>query len=102
MDGLASGVRRKGAPIILAEFRTIYQGIIIGNCGYTEAAAEERIAEGSADLIAFGRPFITNADLPERFKHNWPLNPAEDKSLWYAPGARGYTDYAPFELPSSV
>ena len=102
MDGLAFGFHEKGEPMTLAEFRPIYQGIIIGNCGYTKEAAEERIAEGNADLIAFGRPFITNPDLPERFKNNCPLNPAEDMSLWYTPGAQGYTDYAPFKSYSSV
>ncbi|MEE8343259.1 MAG: alkene reductase [Gammaproteobacteria bacterium] len=102
MDGLAFGFHEKGEPMALAEFRPIYRGIIIGNCGYTKEAAEERIAEGNADLIAFARPFITNPDLPERFKNNWPLNPAEDMSLWYTAGAQGYTDYAPFKSSSSV
>ena len=102
MDGLAFGFHEKGPPMTLAEFRPVYRGIIIGNCGYTRDAAEERIAEGHADLIAFGRPFITNPDLPERFRNDWPLNPAEDMSLWYTPGAEGYTDYAPFQPPSAA
>ena len=101
MDGLAFGFHEKGAPMTLAEFRPIFKGAILGNCGYTKEAAEERIAEGSADMIAFGRPFITNPDLPERFKHNWSLNPAEDMSLWYTPGPEGYTDYTPFESGTS-
>ena len=79
----------------LAEFRPVYRGAIMANCGYTREAAEERLGEGHTDLVAFGRPFITNPDLPERFRHDWPLNPAEDMSLWYTPGAAGYTDYAP-------
>lgn len=97
MDGLAFGFHEKGTPMSLAEFRPIYQGAIIANCGYTKETAEQRIAEGNADLIAFGRPFITNPDLPERLKNNWPLNPAEDMSLWYTSGSQGYTDYAPFK-----
>jgi N-ethylmaleimide reductase len=97
MDGLAFGFHEQGEPMTLAEFRPVYQGMIIGNCGYTRKAAEARIAEGNADMIAFGRPYITNPDLPERFRNDWPLNPAEDMSLWYTPGAAGYTDYAPFE-----
>jgi N-ethylmaleimide reductase len=101
MDGLAFGFHEKGKPMTLSEFRPIFQGIIVGNCGYTKETAEERIAEGNADIIAFGRPFITNPDLPERFKNNWPINPAEDMSLWYTPGAEGYTDYAPFN-PSAL
>ncbi|MCX5877290.1 MAG: alkene reductase [Deltaproteobacteria bacterium] len=97
MDGLAFGFHDKGEPMNLAEFRPIFQGKIIGNCGYTQELAEQRLAEGTADMIAFGRPFITNPDLPERFKNNWPLNPAEDMTLWYTPGAKGYTDYAPYK-----
>jgi N-ethylmaleimide reductase len=97
MDGLAFGFHEKGEPMAMAEFRPLFQGIIIGNCGYTKETAEERIAEGNADIIAFGRPYITNPDLPERFRNNWPLNSAEDMSRWYTPGPEGYTDYAPYK-----
>jgi N-ethylmaleimide reductase len=96
MDGLAFGFHEKGEPMTLAEFRPVYRGMIIGNCGYTKEAAEKIIGEGNADMIAFARPFIANPDLPERFRHNWPLNPYEDMSLWYTPGADGYTDYEPY------
>lgn len=95
MDGLAFGFHEKGEPMTLAEFRPLFEGVIIGNCGYTQETAEERVAEGNADIIAIGRPFITNPDLPERYRNNWPLNPAEDMSLWYTAGPEGYTDYAP-------
>jgi N-ethylmaleimide reductase len=95
MDGLAFGFHEKGEPMTLAEFRPLFNGVIIGNCGYTKETAEERVAEGNADIIAIGRPFITNPDLPERYRNNWPLNPAEDMSLWYTPGSEGYADYAP-------
>jgi N-ethylmaleimide reductase len=96
MDGLAFGFHKQGEPMSLAEFRAEYDGIIMGNCGYTKETAEERLAAGHADLAAFGRPFITNPDLPERLKNNWPLHPADDMSLWYTPGAEGYTDYKPY------
>lgn len=97
MDGLAFGFHEKGEPMTLSEFRPLYDGIIIGNCGYTKEDAEKRIAEGNADMIAFGRPFITNPDLPERFRNNWPIEPAEDMSLWYTAGPEGYTDYQPYK-----
>lgn len=97
MDGLAFGFHEKGVPMSLAEFRPVFQGVIIGNCGYTKDEAEQRLAEGHADVIAIGRPFITNPDLVERYKNNWPLNPAEDMSLWYTPGPEGYTDYEPYQ-----
>jgi N-ethylmaleimide reductase len=47
-------------------------------------------------LTAFGRPFISNPDLPERLQKGWPLNPFDDMSLWYTPGPEGYTDYASY------
>jgi N-ethylmaleimide reductase len=98
MDGLAFGFHQKGEPMTLAEFKPVYKGAIIGNCGYDQESAAKRLAEGTADIISFGRPFITNPDLPDRFKNGWPLNPAEDMSLWYTPGPEGYTDYELYRL----
>lgn len=96
MDGLAFGFHEKGDPMTLSDFRKIYKGVIVGNCGYTKESAQERVASGDADLVAFGRPYITNPDLPERLKNDWPLNPSEDMSLWYTPEPEGYTDYQPY------
>nr|WP_319492782.1 alkene reductase [uncultured Desulfobacter sp.] len=97
MDGLAFGFHEKGDPMTLSDFRKIYKGIIIGNCGYTKESAQDRIVNGDADLAAFGRPYITNPDLPERLKNDWPLTPSEDMSLWYTPGPKGYTDYQAYQ-----
>ncbi len=57
--------------------------------GFTKETAEARLAEGNADMIAIGRPFITNPDLPERLRNDWPLNPCDDMSFWYCPGEKG-------------
>lgn len=96
MDGLAFGFHNLGAPITLHEFRAVYPGAIMGNCGYTRSAAEEVIAAGDADLIAFGRPFISNPDLVERFRNDWPLAGDAPVTVWSAPGPEGYTDYPPY------
>jgi N-ethylmaleimide reductase len=96
MDGLAFGFHEKGKPMTLAEFRENYKGAIVGNCGYTKQSAEERLAAGQVDIAAFGRPFISNPDLVERLQNGWPLAPSDDMSLWYTPGAEGYTDYTPY------
>ena len=95
MDGLAFGFHNLGEPMTLAEFRKVFHGPLIGNCGYTQEAAEKAICQGHADLIAFGRPFISNPDLVERFKNGWPLAELAPMSDWYLPtGAKGYTDYS--------
>lgn len=95
MDGLGFGFHKLGEPMTLAEFRKVFHGPLIGNCGYTQEAADKAIAEGHADLIAFGRPFISNPDLVERFKNGWPLAAEAPMSDWYFPtGEKGYTDYS--------
>ena len=94
MDGLAFGFHQLGEPMTLAEFRRVFSGPLMGNCGYTFAAAEEAIAAGVADLIAFGRPYISNPDLVARLRHGWPLAEPAAMAAWYAPtGAAGYTDF---------
>ncbi len=94
MDGLAFGFHELGPPMTLEEFRNVFHDPLMGNCGYTREAAEKAIAHGHADLIAFGRPFISNPDLVKRFANRWPLNPEADMSTWYSPtGADGYTDF---------
>lgn len=93
MDGLAFGFHEQGEPMTLADFRPRFDQLIMANCGYTQDSAEAAISDGLADLVAFGRPFISNPDLPARFQNDWPLTPADDTSEWYTSGASGYTDY---------
>lgn len=78
-------------------FRSIFKGTIISAGGYNRELAEETIAAGNADLIAFGRFYIANPDLAERFALNAPLNPY-DRSTFYGGDEKGYTDYPTLEL----
>jgi len=93
VDGLAFGFHEQGKPMTLAEFRAVFAGPLMGNCGYTQETAEAAIASGQADLIAFGRPYLSNPDLVERFANGWELNPPADVKVWSAPDAKGYTDF---------
>lgn len=94
MDGLAFGFHKLGDPLTLKDFREVFQGPLMGNCGYDKETAEQAVTSRDADLIAFGRPYLTNPDLVERFANNWPLAPLSDMSTWYTPaGAEGYTDF---------
>jgi N-ethylmaleimide reductase len=75
----------------------VFHGPLVGNCGYTQETAETTIAEGHADLISFGRPFISNPDLVERFRNGWPLAEPAPMSGWFSPSAwKGYTDFPAF------
>jgi N-ethylmaleimide reductase len=93
VDGLAFGFHGLGRPMTLAEFRKVFHGPLIGNCGYTRETAEAAVSSGFTDMISFGRPFISNPDLVERFANGWPLNPPADQSVWYSFGPEGYIDF---------
>ena len=76
----------------LAVARAKYQGVLVGNMGYTAEEAEEAIAAGKLDAVAFGTAFLANPDLPARIQIKAPLN-VPDQSTFYTQGAKGYTDY---------
>jgi N-ethylmaleimide reductase len=98
MDGLGFGFHKLGEAMTLTDFRRVFSGPLIGNCGYTIAAAQQAIAEDRADMIAIGRPFISNPDLVERVRNDWPLAKMAPISDWYSPiGAKGYTDYPSYQ-----
>jgi N-ethylmaleimide reductase len=80
------------ATRMLDLLREEYRGTLILAGGFDQDAAEACLEQGKADLIAFGRKFIANPDLPERFRWRAPLN-ADDPSTYYGGGAKGYTDY---------
>ena len=79
-------------PVAAQELGQIFKGPIIAAGGFEPDTAETAVASGVASLIAFGRHFIANPDLPERLRLGLPLN-KYDRSTFYAFDARGYTDY---------
>jgi len=88
----ATGGPRDIAPFDYASLRKRFSGAYMANNGYDFELASKVLAEGAADLIAFGKPFISNPDLVERLKRGAPLN-EWDKATFYGGGAKGYTDY---------
>ncbi|MCM1984873.1 alkene reductase [Lyngbya confervoides] len=102
LDGLDFGFHDLGDPMTLAEIRALYKGTLMGNCGYDRQSADAAIASAEADLISFGRPYISNPDLVTRFVNQWPLNPTADPSLWYSFGTEGYTDFPIYQASSPV
>jgi len=84
------------APIMSTEFkqalRENFSGVLIYAGKYTVERAEKALSDGLADMIAFGRPFVANPDLPERIKNNIPWATHDANSL-FGGGAKGLTDY---------
>lgn len=89
-EGLRNG--GKPAPWVSDSFREIYKGNLILNGNYDQAAASAALADNAADAIAFGKAFIANPDLVERFRSRAPLNPPRPETF-YKGGEEGYTDY---------
>ncbi len=88
----ATGGPRDVAPFDYASLRKRFKQTYMANNGYDLALANTMLDSGAADLIAFGKPFISNPDLVERLKSGAPLN-EWDKNTFYGGGAKGYTDY---------
>lgn len=81
---------------IAKRYRPIYKGTLMINSNFDQDKGNKVIEEGDADMVAFGKPFISNPDLVERFAADAPL--AEyDTDTFYTPGEKGYTDYPKLE-----
>jgi N-ethylmaleimide reductase len=91
IEGVASGPTSL-ATVDTQQLRSLYPGRWIANNGYTFDLAERCVADGNADMIAFGRAFVANPDLVERLANGWPLA-AVDKDTVFTHGEVGYTDY---------
>ena len=88
----ATGGPRDVAPFDLDGLRRRFNGTYLANNGYDLQLASARVSDGKADLVAFGRPFISNPDLVERLKRGAALAALNPATL-YGGGAEGYTDY---------
>jgi 2,4-dienoyl-CoA reductase-like NADH-dependent reductase (Old Yellow Enzyme family) len=96
-DGMAdTAVPREFA----SAFRSAYQGTLVSAGGFTLEGAQAAVQSTSLDMVAFGRPFISNPDFVERMRNGWPLEEA-DRATFYGPhGAKGYTDYTRYMDPA--
>lgn len=92
IEGATGGDRNIAPDFDFQALRRGFNGAYITNNGYDRASAESALADGAADLIAFGRPFIANPDLVRRYAQDAPLNELDPTTL-YGGGAKGYTDY---------
>jgi N-ethylmaleimide reductase len=101
MDGLGFGYHGLCKAVTVADIRKVWSGPIIANVGLTKESAEGMVRSGAADLVCFGRLYISNPDLPERFANDWPLAPPASYETWWGPTAeKGYTDFPAYTPPT--
>lgn len=92
-------VDHKDVPSGAELFRPLWDGCLITAGNFTSESAEEMVAAGHADAIAFGRYFISNPDLPERIRTRAPFT-AYNRATFYGGDQKGYTDYPAIEQSS--
>jgi N-ethylmaleimide reductase len=85
-------LRHGAVPVPLAALRHEFTGQLIAANGFNQETGTQVLVDDLADAVAFGRLFIANPDLPDRFRLDSPLNPLDETTL-YGGGAKGYTDY---------
>ena len=89
---------RSDIPPVSPAMRKVFTGPIILNSDYDGEEAEAKLQAEEADAVSFGRPFISNPDLPHRIANKLELTP-DDRATWYTQGPEGYVDYPPAEEP---
>lgn len=85
------------APMMETHYplRSCFAGACIANNGHDLDRAKQAVANGDADLVSFGLPFLGNADLVRSYRQGLPLNTA-DPATFYGGDENGYTDYPAF------
>jgi len=98
--GLAFLFAREGRKddSIGPRLKEAFGGVMIANEGFTQTSAEQALADGVADAVAFGKDYIANPDLVARFAAHAPLN-KWNMATFYGPDAEGYTDYPALTTP---
>jgi N-ethylmaleimide reductase len=79
-------------PVAAGQIRPLFGGPVIAAGGFNAEGADAILTRGDTDLVAFGRHFLANPDLPERLRRNLPLN-TYDRNTFYYGGMKGYADY---------
>ena len=93
---VTGNVSDENPPVASGLLRPLFDGPVIAAGGFDAADADAILTRGDADLVAFGRHFLANPDLPERLRRNLPLNPY-DRDTFYYGGTKGYADYPAYD-----
>jgi N-ethylmaleimide reductase len=98
------GFHNKGRAVTLLDAKVHFKGTVVANVSYTRDKAEGALRTGAADLVAFGRPYMANPDLAERFQNDWPIVDEAPREFWFnhEKGAEGYTTYPAYNPEGSA
>ncbi|GAB9476469.1 12-oxophytodienoate reductase [Globisporangium polare] len=105
LDGEGFGYQKKSRLLTTFDAKKAFKGTVLANNSYvTRDLAEGVMRSGAADFVSFGRIYISNPDLAERFKNDWPLAPQPPYEHYWDPamGAVGYIDYPAYTPPMNL
>ncbi|GAB9477179.1 Retroelement pol polyprotein [Globisporangium polare] len=104
VDGFGWGYSDKSRVLNSFDAKTAFKGSVLASNDYTRDIAEGVIRSGSTDLVGFGRLFMSNPDLVERFQNGWPLNGFVEREYWWDAkmGAEGYNVYPAYAPEESA
>eukprot|EP00527_Entomoneis_sp_CCMP2396_P003770 CAMPEP_0198139938 /NCGR_PEP_ID=MMETSP1443-20131203/3173_1 /TAXON_ID=186043 /ORGANISM="Entomoneis sp., Strain CCMP2396" /LENGTH=389 /DNA_ID=CAMNT_0043802213 /DNA_START=22 /DNA_END=1191 /DNA_ORIENTATION=- len=103
MDGTGFGAHGKCKLVTAMDMKIKFKGPLMVNVGLSKESGEGMLRSGVADLVAYGRPYISNPDLAERFQNKLALNPDSVYEDWWSPiGAKGYTDFPFYKQPADA
>jgi N-ethylmaleimide reductase len=99
LDGFGFGYSDKSRVMTALDAKMHFKGVVMANCSYTRDTAEGVVHSGAADLVSFVRGFMSNPDLVERFRHDWPLNDELAYEFYWDPakGKEGYITPAAYK-----
>jgi 2,4-dienoyl-CoA reductase-like NADH-dependent reductase (Old Yellow Enzyme family) len=99
LDGFGFGYHDKDRLFTLYDAKILFKGPVVAQNSYTRDIAEGAVRSGAADAVGFGRLYISNPDLAERFENDWPLNPdANYDDFWNSSrGPSGYIDFPAYK-----
>ena len=88
---------RSDVPPVSPAIRRVFRGPLVLNSDFGLDSGQAAVGEERADAISFGRPFISNPDLPSRLERGLPIA-SDDRATWYSQGPEGYVDYPEAEV----
>ncbi|KAG3233971.1 hypothetical protein PI124_g20974 [Phytophthora idaei] len=99
LDGFGFSYTDKCRLTTAFDAKTAFKGIVMANNNYTRDRAEGAIRTGTVDMVGFGRLYISNPDLAERFQNDWPLEPEARHEVYYNStlGGKGYNDFPAYQ-----
>ncbi|KAK1943296.1 12-oxophytodienoate reductase 1 [Phytophthora citrophthora] len=106
LDGDSDILRFSGKSRLFTalDAKNSFKGVVMANNNYTRDTAEGVVRSGSADLVGFGRYYISNPDLAERFQNDWPVEPMPGHETYYnsALGGKFYNDYPAYQAKKEL